>query len=103
MYHVIFVGFCYVTSPPARIATADRIRCSFVPITPSTLLEKTYLHSGKSYLDDGEDVGGKEGCSLARGSWSLTMGSGIFSRILYNGMQVLMPCLFNIAAVVVHL
>ena len=31
------------------------------------------------------------------------MGSGVFSWILYNGMQVLLPCLFNIAAVVVHL
>ena len=31
------------------------------------------------------------------------MGSGIFSQILYNGTQVLLPCLFNIAAVVVHL
>ena len=25
----MFVGFCYKSSPPARIATADRIRCSF--------------------------------------------------------------------------
>ena len=67
------------------------------------LFEKTNLNCGEADLDDGLDVGGKEGCSLARGGWALTMGSGIFSRILYNGMQVLLPCLFNIAAVVVHL
>ena len=28
LYFVIFVGFCYKSSPPARIAGADRIRCS---------------------------------------------------------------------------
>ena len=72
---------------PTLAGTASAIKL----YANTLLLEKTNLHSGKAYLDDGEDVGGKEGCSLARGSWSLTMGSGIFSRILYNGMQVLMP------------
>ena len=67
------------------------------------MFKETNLLCGKASLRDGWDVGGKEGCSLARGGWSLTMGSGVFSWILYNGMQVLLPCLFNIAAVVVHL
>jgi hypothetical protein len=31
------------------------------------------------------------------------MDSEVFSWILYNGMRVLLLCLFNIAAVVVHL
>ena len=70
---------------------------------PSLLLEETNLHCGKAPLRDGWDVGGKEGCSLARGGWSLTKGAEVFSWILYSGMQVLLPCLFNIAAVVVHL
>ena len=30
LYSVFFVGFCYTSSPPARIATADRIRCSLL-------------------------------------------------------------------------
>ena len=59
--------------------------------------------AGKSIRDDGLDAGGKGGGSLAGGGWPLTMGSEIFSRTLYNCMLVLLPCLFNIAAVVVHL
>ncbi|MGB1603121.1 MAG: hypothetical protein ACPIOQ_60885 [Promethearchaeia archaeon] len=73
------------------------------PVGQCKVLEETNLHCGKAPLCDGWDVGGKEGCSLVRGGWSLTKGAGVFSWILYSGMQVLLPCLFNIAAVVVHL
>ena len=48
-------------------------------------------------------MSGEKSCSLARSGRALTMGSGIFSQVLYIGMQVLLPCLFNIAAVVEHL
>ena len=75
----------------------------FFQLSAGVFYKETNLLCGKASLRDGWDVGGKEGCSLARGGWSLTMGSGVFSWILYNGMQVLLPCLFNIAAVVVHL
>ena len=81
----------------------DQHKSGFWSWTGLLLLEETNLHCGKAPLCDGWDVGGKEGCSLVRGGWSLTKGAGVFSWILYSGMQVLLPCLFNIAAVVVHL
>ena len=66
-------------------------------------MKKTSLRELEHPYRDGSGVGGKEGCSPARGGWSITMDSEVFSWILYNGMRVLLLCLFNIAAVVVHL